>query len=75
MYDPNRPNDLGEYQQYRKRAKEERGRKLMEAKRRRAEGLSSDESSYYTDSEEDIAPRRDGKWTHRLAGQSTDCIS
>ncbi|XAO23895.1 hypothetical protein I312_102680 [Cryptococcus bacillisporus CA1280] len=59
MYDPNRPNDLGEYQQYRKRAKEERRRKLMEAKRRRAEGLSSDESSYYTDSEEDIAPRRD----------------
>lgn len=47
----------------------------MEAKRRRAEGLSSDESSYYTDSEEDNAPRRDGKWTHRLAGQSTDCIS
>ncbi|OWZ60169.1 splicing factor 45 [Cryptococcus neoformans c45] len=59
IYDPNRPNDLGEYQQYRKRAKEERRRKLMEAKRRRAEGLSSDESSYYTDSEEDIAPRRD----------------
>lgn len=41
----------------------------MEAKRRRAEGLSSDESSYYTDSEEDIAPRRDGKWIHQLAGQ------
>ncbi|KAK8864315.1 hypothetical protein IAR55_001562 [Kwoniella newhampshirensis] len=61
QYDPNRPNDLGEYQQYRKRVREERRAKLLEERRRKAEGLggSSDESSYYTDSEEDAAPRRD----------------
>ncbi|WWD17386.1 hypothetical protein CI109_101827 [Kwoniella shandongensis] len=61
QYDPNRPNDLGEYQQYRKRLREERRAKLLEERRRKAEGLggSSDESSYYTDSEEDVAPRRD----------------
>ncbi|WVQ99323.1 hypothetical protein IAU59_006455 [Kwoniella sp. CBS 9459] len=58
QYDPNRPNDLGEYQQYRKRLREERRAKLLEEKRRRAQGLSSEESSYYTDSEEE-APRRD----------------
>ncbi|WVF71550.1 hypothetical protein IAT40_006358 [Kwoniella sp. CBS 6097] len=58
QYDPNRPNDLGEYQQYRKRLREERRAKLLEEKRRRAQGLSSEESSYYTDSE-DEAPRRD----------------
>nr|ODN88273.1 hypothetical protein L203_02882 [Cryptococcus depauperatus CBS 7841] len=58
QYDPNRPNDLGEYQHYRKQAKEDRRRKLIDSKRR-GEGLSSNESSYCTDSEEDVAPRRD----------------
>ncbi|KAK6910192.1 hypothetical protein I203_104224 [Kwoniella mangroviensis CBS 8507] len=58
QYDPNRPNDLGEYQAYRKRMREERRLKLIEERRRKAEGLSSGESSYYTDSE-DEAPRRD----------------
>ncbi|WVW83811.1 hypothetical protein I302_105832 [Kwoniella bestiolae CBS 10118] len=58
QYDPNRPNDLGEYQAYRKRMREERRMKLVEERRRKAEGLSSGESSYYTDSEEE-APRRD----------------
>ncbi|WVR07130.1 hypothetical protein IAU60_004171 [Kwoniella sp. DSM 27419] len=58
QYDPNRPNDLGEYQQYRKRLREDKRAKLLEEKRRKAEGLSSDDSSYYTDSEEE-APRRD----------------
>ncbi|WVQ80643.1 hypothetical protein IAT38_002748 [Cryptococcus sp. DSM 104549] len=57
-YDPNHPNDLGEYQQYRKRQREERRAQALEEKRRRAEGLSSEESSYYTDSSEE-APRRD----------------
>ncbi|KAK4684536.1 splicing factor 45, partial [Tremellales sp. Uapishka_1] len=61
LYDPNRPNDLGEYQQYRKRLREEKHSEVLEAKRRRAAGeYSSDEgSSYYTDSEEEVAPRRD----------------
>ncbi|WRT66274.1 uncharacterized protein IL334_003227 [Kwoniella shivajii] len=58
QYDPNRPNDLGEYQQYRKKLREERRIKLLEERRRKAQGLSSGESSYYTDSEDD-APRRD----------------
>ncbi|WWC70292.1 uncharacterized protein I206_104242 [Kwoniella pini CBS 10737] len=58
QYDPNRPNDLGEYQAYRKRLREEKRLKLIEERKRKAQGLSSDESSYYTDSE-DEAPRRD----------------
>nr|XP_018263166.1 uncharacterized protein I303_04659 [Kwoniella dejecticola CBS 10117]OBR85324.1 hypothetical protein I303_04659 [Kwoniella dejecticola CBS 10117] len=58
QYDPNRPNDLGEYQAYRKRLREEKRLKLVEERKRKAQGLSSDESSYYTDSE-DEAPRRD----------------
>ncbi|WVQ72427.1 hypothetical protein IAR50_001979 [Cryptococcus sp. DSM 104548] len=58
-YDPARPNDLGEYQDYRIRAKEERRRQFMEAKKRKAEGLDSDDSSYYSDSDEDYGPRRD----------------
>ncbi|TYJ55959.1 hypothetical protein B9479_003344 [Cryptococcus floricola] len=58
-YDPARPNDLGEYQDYRVRAKEERRRQFMEAKKRKADGLDSDESSYYSDSDEDYGPRRD----------------
>lgn len=61
MYDPNRPNDLGEYQQYRKRLRaEKRAQALADKLRRERGGRSSDESSYYTDSE-DEAPRRDGK--------------
>ncbi|WWC89415.1 uncharacterized protein L201_004339 [Kwoniella dendrophila CBS 6074] len=61
QYDPNRPNDLGEYQQYRKRLREERRMKLLEERRRKAEGLalSSGESSYYTDSEDEAPVRRD----------------
>lgn len=50
-YDPNRPNDLGEYQHYRRKVREER------FARRRREGS---ESSYYSDSS-DAAPRRDGE--------------
>ena len=58
QYDPSRPNDLGEYQQYRKRLRAEQGAKYLEHERRREAGESSG-SSYYTDSE-DEAPRRDG---------------
>lgn len=60
QYDPNRPNDLGEYQEYRQRVREERRAKYMENKRRRAAGESSEGSSYYSDSDQDVAPRRDG---------------
>jgi splicing factor 45 len=59
QYDPNRPNDLGEYQYYRKKLKEEK-RRLAEEKKKRDEG--SGESSYYSDSE-DEAPRRDGMFS------------
>jgi len=59
QYDPNRPNDLGEYQYYRKKLKEEK-RRLAEEKKKRDEG--SGESSYYSDSE-DEAPRRDGPFS------------
>ena len=59
-YDPSRPNDLVEYQQYRKRLRAERRAKYLEEKRRREAGESSG-SSYYTDSE-DEAPRRDGTY-------------
>jgi len=64
QYDPNRPNDLGEYQQYRKRLREEKRSKLVEEKKRKAAGLGSDDegSSYYTDSEDEAVPRRDGKF-------------
>ena len=63
QYDPNKPNDLGEYQQYRKRVREERRAKIVEEKRRKAAGEESSEegSSYYTDSDEAVAPRRDGE--------------
>ncbi len=62
QYDPNRPNDLGEYQSYRRKLREEKRAKLAEERRRKAAGEgSSDESSYYTDSEEEVAPRRDGE--------------
>ena len=63
QYDPNKPNDLGEYQAYRKKLREEKRSQLIEEKRRRAagEGSSGEGSSYYTDSEEDVAPRRDGE--------------
>ena len=61
QYDPNKPNDLGEYQWYRKQVKEERRARLLEEKQRRAAGESSEGSSYYTDSEEEAAPRRDGE--------------
>jgi splicing factor 45 len=61
-YDPSRPNDLVEYQQYRRRLRAERRAKYMEEKRRRDAGESSG-SSYYTDSEEE-APRRDGTSLH-----------
>ncbi len=64
QYDPYRPNDLGEYQEYRKRVREERREKYMENKRRRAAGESSEGSSDYSDSEEDVAPRRDGESSH-----------
>lgn len=64
QYDPNRPNDLAEYQYYRKKLKEERRAQLAEAKRRRDDGQSDGESSYYTDSEEDV-PRRDGKLSYK----------
>lgn len=60
QYDPNRPNDLGEYKHYRQKVKEDRRNKYLEDKRRKAAGESSGESSYYTDSEEEVAPRRDG---------------
>jgi splicing factor 45 len=60
QYDPNRPNDLGEYQEYRKRVKEERRAKYIESRRRKMAGESSEGSSGYSDSEED-APRRDGE--------------
>lgn len=60
QYDPNRPNDLGEYQAYRKKLREERRRARAEEARRRAAGEGSDGSSYYTDSEEEAVPRRDG---------------
>jgi splicing factor 45 len=66
QYDPNKPNDLGEYQAYRKRLREERRARLLEEKRRRAAGEDSEGSSYYTDSEED-APRRDGASSIRPA--------
>lgn len=66
QYDPNRPNDLSEYQYYRKKLKEERRVQLMEAKKRREQHGSSGESSYYTDSEEDV-PRRDGMSTPLLS--------
>lgn len=61
MYDPNRPNDLGEYQAYRKRARAEKKAQLVADKLRRDRGGSDAESSYYTDSEEE-APRRDGEY-------------
>lgn len=60
QYDPNRPNDLAEYQRYRRRVKEERRARYMEERRRQLAGESSG-SSYYTDSEEEVAPRRDGE--------------
>jgi splicing factor 45 len=61
-YDPNRPNDLGEYQAYRQRAREERRAALLEEKRRKDAGESSEDgSSYYTDSDTEVAPRRDGE--------------
>lgn len=61
QYDPNRPNDLGEYQQYRVKLREEKRAKVSEEKRRKAAGEDSDEgSSYYSDSEEEVVPRRDG---------------
>jgi hypothetical protein len=52
-YDPNTPNDLGEYQHYRRRLREEK-RAAADANR------GSDDSSYYSDSSVE-APRRDGK--------------
>lgn len=58
QYDPSRPNDLGEYQYYRKKLREEKRARLAEEKKRREEE-GSGESSYYSDSE-DEAPRRDG---------------
>lgn len=58
QYDPNRPNDLGEWQAYRKRMRAERRARLIEERRRKEAG--EDSSSYYTDSE-DEAPRRDGE--------------
>ena len=61
QYDPFKPNDLGEYQYYRKKLREERRTALLEEKRRRAAGESSEGSSYYTGSSEDEAPRRDGQ--------------
>lgn len=61
MYDPNRPNDLGEYQAYRKRARAEKRAELVAEKLKRERGGDSGDSSYYTDSEEE-APRRDGEF-------------
>ncbi|EIW70706.1 hypothetical protein TREMEDRAFT_68179 [Tremella mesenterica DSM 1558] len=58
QYDPNRPNDLAEYQQYRRRLKEEKRAKALAEKSRRMMGDSSSGSEYETDSEEE-APRRD----------------
>ena len=58
QYDPSRPNDLGEYQYYRKKLREEKRARLAEEKKRREEE-GSGQSSYYSDSE-DEAPRRDG---------------
>ncbi|KAI9639480.1 uncharacterized protein MKK02DRAFT_39779 [Dioszegia hungarica] len=58
LYDPNRPNDLGEYQAYRKRLRAERKAQLVADKLRKDRGGSSGESSYYSESEEE-APRRD----------------
>lgn len=63
-YDPTRPNDLGEYQAYRKRLRAEKKAQLVAEKLKREAGGSSAESSYYTDSEEE-APRRDGKFDQR----------
>ena len=72
QYDPNRPNDLGEYQEYRKRVREERRAKFMESRRRKLAGESSEGSSDYTDSEEEVAPRRDGRCTVLLYLLCTD---
>lgn len=60
QYDPNRPNDLGEYQYYRKKLREEKRARLLEEKKRKEIEGSGGESSYYSDSE-DEAPRRDGE--------------
>lgn len=61
-YDPNYPNDLGEYQHYRQKLRDEGQAQFMEQRRRRAAGEASDASSYYSDSSDD-APRRDGEYT------------
>jgi splicing factor 45 len=57
-YDPNRPNDLGEYQRYREQVRAERRAAYMESKRKRAAGVYDSDSSEYSD---DAAPRRDGE--------------
>lgn len=71
QYDPNRPNDLAEYQRYRRRVKEERRARYMEERRRQLAGESSG-SSYYTDSDEEVAPRRDGECTRGARHHNTD---
>lgn len=75
QYDPYRPNDLGEYQEYRKRLKEERRAKYIESRRRKMNGEDS-ESSEYSDSEEE-APRRDGEVSIlvELTGSTQDVCS
>ena len=68
QYDPYKPNELAEYQYYRKKVREERRAQLIEDKRRKTAGESSEGSSYYTDSSEEEAPRRDGMYNDICKG-------
>ena len=71
-YDPNRPNDLGEYRAYRKRLREEKRAKALAERERRARGESSESGSSYYSSSEEEAPRRDGQSAgHRLVALLT----